>query len=260
MSEPINHYDPTVITFLGLLWGDGFLSPGGPDEVAKVVDGLDMTGKTVLDIGCGAGGATAALAGKHGAAKVIGIDVEPDPCSASRAFAERAGVADRVEIKQVAAGPLPFEDASFDVVFSKDSIIHIPDKEALAHDIFRILKPGGWFAASDWLISHDGTPSPEMAHYIKCEDLDFQMASPARYERALQAAGFTDIRLVDRHPWYKEVAREELERLSGAQRADFEAVVGRDEIEAQIKTWKAMVPVLETGEHCPHHLRGRKPG
>ena len=64
-----------------------------------------------------------------------------------------------------------------DIVFSKDSIVHIPDKEALAADAFRVLKPGGWFVASDWLISHD-EPSPEMADYIAKEDLDFGMARP----------------------------------------------------------------------------------
>ena len=78
-----------------------------------------------------------------------------------------------------------------------------------------MLRPGGWFAASDWLIGHDGPPSPEMAHYIACEALDFGMASPGTYRAALAAAGFLDIALVDRNPWYREVARAELDRLRG---------------------------------------------
>ena len=102
---------------------------------------------------------------------------------------------------------MPLPDASVDVVFSKDSIVHIPDKEALSADAFRVLKPGGWFVASDWLISHDGQPSPEMTDYIAKEDLDFGMASPARYRRALEAAGFVDVSLTNRNPWYRAVAR-----------------------------------------------------
>ena len=154
---------------------------------------------------------------------------------------------------------MPLEDASVDVVFSKDSIVHIADKESLAADAFRVLRPGGELIVSDWLISHDGEPSPEMAAYIAAEDLDFGMASPQRYAKALEAAGFTDIELVNRNPWYKEVAKAELERFEGPNRAAFDAVVGEDETNSQRETWRLMVPVLETGEHCPHHIRAKKP-
>ena len=253
-------YDDVVITFLEELWGDGFLSPGGPEEVARTVEGIDLEGATVIDIGCGSGGATMALVREHGADRVIGIDVEQPVCHRARVRVERAGLADRIEIRLVAPGPLPFADRSVDAVFSKDSIVHIADKEMLARDVFRVLRPGGWFVASDWLISHDGEPSPAMAAYIAAEALEFGMASPARYRRALEDAGFVDVELRNRNEWYREVARHELERLTGTERDRFVAAVGEAELAHQIATWSAMVPVLESGEHCPHHLRGRRPG
>jgi len=259
MSGQEELYDEGHIAFLEAIWGEGYLSPGGPGEVARVLDGLDLAGSTVLDIGCGAGGITASLAADYGADRVVGIDVEPAPCRAARALAEKRGVAERVEIVQVAPGPLPFAPGSFDLVFSKDSIVHIPDKEALAADVFRVLRPGGVFAGSDWLTSRDGPPSAEMAHYLACEDLDFGMASPARYRAALEGAGFSDVRLVDRNPWYREEARRELALLTGPERPRFEALLGAEEIARQIRTWTAMFPVLDSGEHCPHHLRARKP-
>ena len=61
-------------------------------------------------------------------------------------------------------------------------------------------KPCGWFVASDWLISHDGEPSPEMADCIAKENLDFGMASPARYRCALEAAEFVDMSLTKSNP------------------------------------------------------------
>lgn len=252
-------YDDRHIAFLERLWGEGYLSPGGAEEVARVLDGLDLSGKTVVDIGCGAGGITAGLARDFGAGRVIGLDVEAPVCAAARRRARDAGVADRVEIMQVRPGPMPLPDRSADVVFSKDSIVHIPDKAALALDVFRVLKPGGWFAASDWLIGHDGEPSPEMATYIAEEDLDFGMASPTAYARALESAGFVDIRLVNRNAWYREAARQELARLEGPERPLFDAILGAEEIDGQIRTWRAMIVVLDTGEHCPHHLRARRP-
>ncbi|MDA3031546.1 MAG: methyltransferase domain-containing protein [Actinomycetota bacterium] len=248
-----------MITFLEGLWGDGFLSPGGADEVMRVIAGVDLTGLTVLDIGCGIGGATGVLVSAGHAGKVIGIDVEAPVCEIASGRLDAQGLGDRVEIRRVEPGPLPFDDASFNVVFSKDSIVHIADKESLAIDVFRVLRPGGWFLASDWLTSHDGEMSAEMQAYVAAEDLDFGMASPARYRRALRAAGFVDIELVDRNPWYRVVAREELERLTGSERATFEAAIGADELALQIRTWEAMIPVLESGEHCPHHLRARRP-
>jgi hypothetical protein len=44
---------------LEMIWGDGFMSPGGPDEVMRIVAGHDIAGCSVLDIGCGLGGAAA---------------------------------------------------------------------------------------------------------------------------------------------------------------------------------------------------------
>lgn len=253
------HYDPAAVAFLGALWGDGYLSPGGPEEVARILEGIEVRGRTVLDIGSGSGGITVDLVRRLGAGRVIGLDVEAGVCAEARRRVEAAGLSERIEIRQVAPGPLPLPDASVDIVFSKDSIVHIPDKEALAREAFRVLRPGGWFAASDWLIGHDGEPSPEMAHYIRCEDLGFAMASPARYRRALEAAGFTDIRLVNRNPWYREEARAELARMTGPGCPEFERLLGAEAVARQIATWTAMVPVLESGEHCPHHFRGRRP-
>lgn len=260
MSGDTVLYGPTEIAFLEEIWGEGYLSPGGPEEVSRLLKGVDLKDQTVVDIGCGAGGITISLVKKYGAGRVIGLDVEEPVCSLTRARVEREGLSDAIDIRQVTPGPMPLANGSVDIVFSKDSIVHISDKEALARDAFRVLKPGGTFVASDWLISHDGPPSPEMTYYIACEDLDFGMASPDRYWRALAAAGFVDVTMTNRNPWYREVAKDELARLEGPDNARYaNALGGQDGLNHSIKTWRAMRVVLETGEHCPHHIRARKP-
>ena len=119
----------------------------------------------------------------------------------------RAGLSGRIGLAKVAPGPLPFPPATFDVVFSKDSIVHIPDKHALMAEVARVLRPGGWLLASDWLIGQDGPPSEAMRAYMEAEALDFGMASPARYRDACAAAGMVEVETRDRNPWYREVAR-----------------------------------------------------
>ncbi len=253
------HYDEQSIAFLEALWGEGYLSPGGPAEVARMLETVDLSGMAGLDIGCGAGGITVALVRDYAAGSVVGIDVEAPVCGSARKRVEHYGLSGRIEIRQVEPGPLPIEDESFDFVFSKDAIIHISDKEELAKEIFRVLKPDGRFIASDWLIAHDDEPSSAMSAYIAAEDLGFGMASPERYRRALEGAGLIEVLLTNRNAWYRDEAEAELALLKGPQRALFEAKLGAAEIAKQIRTWELMVPVLQSGEHCPHHLHARKP-
>lgn len=259
MDQEIEYTDEFV-SFLEVIWGEGYLSPGGPGEVERILEGIDLTGLKVLDIGCGTGGIALSLAADYGAAKVIGVDVEDPVLAIARRRAEARGLTGRVEFVKVEPGPLPFGENEFDVVFSKDSMIHIPDKEALFADVMRILEPGGRFAASDWLSSHDGEPSEIMKNYLVTEGLDFGMGSPERYREALEAAGFEEVRLVNRNRWYAEVAKQELAEMEGPLYEKGVAAAGKEETEHNIAVWRAMVPALEIGELCPHHLHARKPG
>lgn len=92
---------------------------------------------------------------QHGADYACGIDVEDTVIATARRTAAKAGLQLRIGAVKVVPGPLSFPPQTFDVVFSKDSIVHIPDKHNLMQDMFRVLKPGGLFVASDWLIGHD---------------------------------------------------------------------------------------------------------
>ena len=253
-----DHYPPRMIAMLEAIWGEGLLSPGGAAEVAPVIGAHDLKGKSVLDIGCGAGGIDIALVRMHGAGYVTGLDVEDPVLTHARALVAREGLTDRIGLVKVAPGPLPFAPASFDVVFSKDSIIHIPDKTALMAEVFRVLKPGGWFLASDWLIGTEDI-SPMMRDYIAAEGLDFGMATPKRYLDAMLAAGFKDGKAISRNDWYRVRAREELERLNGDVGKAAAQIVGRDFVNQNIDIWSRMVPVLDSGEHCPTHLSAQRP-
>ena len=84
MKDGHDHeYTEEFVAGLEWIWGEGFLSPGGPDEIAAILEGLDLGGAEVLDIGCGLGAVELLLVREHGAARAIGIDIEPVGSSGS---------------------------------------------------------------------------------------------------------------------------------------------------------------------------------
>ncbi|MGD2173292.1 MAG: methyltransferase domain-containing protein [Gammaproteobacteria bacterium] len=260
MSETeYQEYDENLMALLEAIWGEGFMSPGGTDEVDRYLAGIELTGRKVLDIGCGLGGVDMHLARSHGA-RVTGIDIEQELIDRCRELADRHALGGQTEFLRVDPGPLPFADASFDIVTSKDSIIHIEDKHALAGDVFRLLEPGGWFAASDWLAGYEGDTPPEMQAYIEVEGLDFRLASAATYADALEAAGFVDIEIVDRNEWYRQEARKERDDLKGALYKGLASRVGDEFLEREVEVWDKMIVAVDLGQLRPTHLRGRKPG
>jgi phosphoethanolamine N-methyltransferase len=74
--EHQNEYHDSMVAVLELVWGEGFMAPGGEGNVAKMVEGLDLEGRRVLDLSCGLGGPACILAGKYGA-DVVATDLEP---------------------------------------------------------------------------------------------------------------------------------------------------------------------------------------
>lgn len=144
-----DEYGDAMVTMLELIWGEGYLSPGGPQSVREIVAGVDLADKLVLDIGCGLGGVDIMLVRDHGC-WIIALDIEPQLIDRARANAEAAGVAEFIDFRLVVPGTLGHADGSVDVVFGKDAWVQIADKRALFGEVFRVLKPGGRLLAGDW--------------------------------------------------------------------------------------------------------------
>ena len=189
-------YNLNQIKCLETIWGEGFLSPGGKDEIDQVLDGFDLENMNVIDIGCGTGGAAFHISNHYGAKSVAGVDTGPMVIKRANELLN-SNKADNVTFNVISPGPYEFEDNSFDAIFSKDTFIHIPDKENLCKELYRILKPGGFLAASDWMRRDDNPLSKQMYEYIQTEDLDMNMCSLSRYKDALLSSGFIDIKLRD---------------------------------------------------------------
>jgi SAM-dependent methyltransferase len=258
LSEP-GEYDDDMLTLLQIIWGDGFLSPGGAPELARLLEGSEIAGCSVLDIGCGLGAIDALLVTDYGARSVVGIDIDPALIASMNTRIERAGLADRVEGKAVGGGALPFPADSFDVVFLEGR--HRADT-GQGGDVRRSAAraaPGGRFIASDWLRGGTGPYSPEMLEFFRLEGITYNMATLAESAASLRAVGFTTVDIRDRHAWYRELAHQELAAMEGPLKEVITARIGQQRTAHFIEDWRQLVLVVDRGELRPGHLKASKP-
>lgn len=100
----------------------------------------DLAGKQILEIGPGAGGHSALFA-RHGAS-MASIDITRARARATARKFKILGVNDCIAL-QGDAEKLPFDNGTFDIVYSNGVLHHTNDTEAAIDEVFRVLKPGG---------------------------------------------------------------------------------------------------------------------
>ena len=134
---------------------------GLPDSVIESFAGVAnpfilgrlQPGETVVEIGSGAGFDAVLAAQQVGSTgRVIGVDMTPAMLEKARANVARLGVTN-VEFRQGYMEQLPIDDGTADVVISNGVINLSPDKEAVFHEIARVLKPGGRVQVADIIVA-----------------------------------------------------------------------------------------------------------
>ena len=252
-----DEYNDSVMAHLELMWGRGFMAPGGKGNVRRIVEGLDLEGRTVLEIGSGIGGGAMVLAEEFGA-RVIGLEVEAPLVERAEKYADEASLGDRIEFHLVEPGPLAADDDSVDFVYSSGVIIHIEDKATLFRDVLRVLKPGGIFTAYDWL-KGPGPLSEAMHEWIRLEELTFHLDTLENYESMLVDCGFQSVNTKDASGWYAAEAKSEYERMKGPLYDRMTELLGPGQRDHFLEDWAALVGVLESGELRSGYFRGTRP-
>lgn len=116
-----------------------------------------VPGSRVLDVGCGLGGSVRYLATEHNC-QATGIDLTAEYIDVATALAERVGLSHVVEFRQASALALPFDAASFDVVWTEHAQMNISDKSGFYGEIARVLKSGGRLVFHDIFAGDEGEP------------------------------------------------------------------------------------------------------
>jgi 2-polyprenyl-6-hydroxyphenyl methylase/3-demethylubiquinone-9 3-methyltransferase len=103
---------------------------------------VPLAGKRVLDVGCGGGILSDAMARRG--ARVLGIDLAAKPLKVAQLHAMEAGT-ESVEYREVAAEALAAEmPAQFDAVTCMEMLEHVPDPSSIVQACSTLVKPGGW--------------------------------------------------------------------------------------------------------------------
>jgi MPBQ/MSBQ methyltransferase len=151
-------------------------------------------GMYVLDLGCGLGGASRYLAAEC-SCRVAAIDLTHNFVEAARILTARCGLAERIEFRQANALAVPFENNTFDHVWSYAVTMNIADKEGLGREVARVLKPGGRFSCNEIARGSGGAPAFPLP-WASDEETSF-LVKPTEMRAALEAGGLSVIGQAD---------------------------------------------------------------
>lgn len=121
----------------------------GPAAHALVDKVKLKSGEMVLDVGCGTGAATryaAKFVGPDG--RVAGVDINSGMIEVAKSLSESAGTP--IDWHENSAFELPFEENTFDVALSAQTIQFLDDRVAALKEMQRVLRPKGQLAISVW--------------------------------------------------------------------------------------------------------------
>jgi ubiquinone/menaquinone biosynthesis C-methylase UbiE len=176
---------------VGLLWemlmGEQ-IHVGGEREtdILAQMAGVDADLR-VLDVLSGLGGPARHLSRRYGAT-AIGLDVTPRMVDGALRRTRDANLDDRVDFRLGNALDMPFRANTFDIVWGQDSWCYVTDKGRLIDEAFRVLKPGGEIAFTDWI--RTGPMSEEEWHSLNTFMVFPYMETLDGYRKLLVRSGF----------------------------------------------------------------------
>ncbi len=238
-------YSRTSILRYEMIFGPGYVSTGGAattEDLCRRIQGALKPGARVLDVGSGIGGAAFHLARTYGA-RVIGIDLAQEMIAIALERAEKESLGDQVVsiLGDVLVTDFP---EPFDIVWSRDALMHIPDKPRLFSRLRSLMAPGGTLVITDY--ARGKTPgSPAFEEYIK--KTGYHVVEPAQYGKLLEQAGFTDVVVDDATAKFIEILESEADRLR-TNRSEFLTVFPENDLNYLVERWAMKVGFCKNGD------------
>jgi phosphoethanolamine N-methyltransferase len=228
-----------------MIFGEGYVSTGGAattEDLCLRLGAALRPGARVLDVGSGIGGAAFHLARTYGV-RVTGIDLAEEMVAIALERAARSGMTESVRF--LLGDVLETEFAEpFDIIWSRDAFMHIPDKPRLFSRLHRLLDDGGRLVITDYARGK-APASPEFERYI--ETTGYHVVEPSEYGRLLESAGFVDVFVDDATARFIEILQSETDRLV-ANRSEFLATFSETDLTYLVDRWAMKVGVCRRGD------------
>jgi len=187
----------TRLRVLSALWGEGFLGPGGPEEVLALAKplGLDAS-HSVVQLGAGLGGAARALAAEWGC-YVTGYECDPDLAARGAALSAKLKLERKAELRVLDPASPAIRHNFFHHALCLEGMWRHADKQALLAALVAGVKPSGQLVLTD-LVLGDVMPNDgkAFATWAACERAEPHLAGE-RALTALMARQGLDVRIVE---------------------------------------------------------------
>jgi sarcosine/dimethylglycine N-methyltransferase len=126
------------------------------ERMADRVRGLGPDSRAV-DLGSGYGGSARYLAKRFGC-RVMCLNISDAENERNRSRNAEQGLSERITVRHGSFEDIPAEDASFDLAWSQDAILHSGNRDLVVAEVARVLKPGGDFVFTDPMQADDCPP------------------------------------------------------------------------------------------------------
>lgn len=162
-------------------------------EMAALLPKLDNTMK-VLDLGGGFSGSARYLAHNFGCHVTV-LNLSERENERGRRMNKEQGVDHLIDVIDGNFEDIPFEDATFDVIWSQDAILHSGDREKVLREAARVLKSGGHMVFTDPMMTDD-CPADVLQPIFDRINLE-SLGSPGFYCEAAERVGLENVEYVD---------------------------------------------------------------